>query len=234
MIVLLVIIGFLILADIASQASLLLFDNNIDKFDVELENNIPTWFSSAILLIAALLFALIAAVKWSGKDRFALYWTALAGLFFFMSGDETASVHEMFNMKALPMVNISPDAWIVVAAPLIIIAGVLFFRFFMHLPERIRNLMLLAMGLYIFGGLIIETIAINDVFMVPFRDYNLAYVVLTLIEEVLEMIGVAILIYTLLAYIGHEFETVRLRIDIGEPVAEAPADKLVSSPNITK
>jgi hypothetical protein len=234
MIVLLVIIALLVLADIGSQLSLFLFDNDLQKFDVELENNIPTWFSSAILLISALLFGLIAALKWSTKDRFALHWTALAGLFLFMSGDETASVHEMFNMKALPVLNIDPNLWIVLAAPIILVVGVLLLRFFIHLPARTRHLMLLAMGIYIFGALVMETIAINDVFIVHYRGYNVAYSLLTLIEETMEMFGVSLLIYTLLAYIGREFRTVRVQVDAVEPLVDGGAEKLIPSPNTTK
>jgi hypothetical protein len=234
MIVLLVIIALLVLADIGSQLSLLMFDNDLQKFDVELENNIPTWFSSTILLIGALLFSLIAALKWSGKDRFALQWTGLAVMLFLMSADETASIHEMFNMKALPMVNIDPDLWIVIAAPALLGIGALYFRFFMHLPARTRNLMLLAAGIYFFGALGFETIAINDVVQVLYRGYNAIYSLLTLIEETMEMVGVALLIYTLLGYIGREFRLVRVEVDAAEPLVEGQAEKLIPTPNTTK
>ncbi len=234
MIVLLVIIALLVLADIGSQLSLLLFDNDFQKFDVELENNIPTWFSSAILLISALLFSLIAALKWSGKDRFALQWTGLAAMLFLMSADETASVHEMFNMKALPMVHIDPDLWIVIAAPVLLGIGVLYFRFFMDLPARTRNLLLLAAGIYFFGALGMETIAINDVIQVLYRGYNAAYSLLTLIEETMEMLGVALLIYALLGYVGQEFRLVSVQVDAAEPLVDGPSEKLIASPNTTK
>jgi hypothetical protein len=234
LIVLLIIIALLALADIASQVSLILFDNDIQKFDVELENNIPTWFSSAILLIDALLFALIAAVKGSTKGRFALHWAGLAGLFLYMSADETASIHEMFILKGLPAVNINPDLWVLFAAPLVVGVGVLFFRFFLHLPARTRQLMLLAMGIYICGALVMEAIAINDVFTVYYRGYNVAYSLFTLFEEVMEMFGASLLIYALLAHIGHEFRTVRVQVDAVEPLAEGGAEKLIPNPKGTK
>jgi hypothetical protein len=138
-------------------------------------------------------------------------------------------------MKALPILHINPNLWIVLAAPIILAVGVLLFQFFMHLPAQTRHLMLLAMGIYIFGALVIETVAINDVFIVHYRGYNAAYSLLTLIEETMEMVGVSLLIYTLLAYIGREFRTVRVQVDAAEePLVEGQSEPLIPSPNTTK
>ena len=63
--------------------------------DLDLENNLPSWYSSIALLLSAVMLPII-GLHHSGRARkFARHWLALAILFLCLSVDEVASIHEM-------------------------------------------------------------------------------------------------------------------------------------------
>src|SRR5687767_903152 len=79
----------------------LLIDNFVGNalfffFDASSEANIPTFFSSLILFISAVILYVIYKTepKGSGKKR---YWLVLMIIFAWLSVDETASIHEQFG-----------------------------------------------------------------------------------------------------------------------------------------
>src|SRR5690349_10987853 len=79
----------------------LLADNFVSNavfffFDASSEANIPTFFSSLLLFIAAAILYLIYknAPRAEGKKN---YWLALSIIFAWLSVDETASIHEQFG-----------------------------------------------------------------------------------------------------------------------------------------
>src|SRR5215510_12996437 len=59
--------------------------NLLWKFNVDYEQSIPTWFSSAILLGSAGLLGIIAMAKRSSQDRYARHWLGLAIIFLYLS-----------------------------------------------------------------------------------------------------------------------------------------------------
>ena len=68
----------------------------VPLFDVEAELNIPTFFSTLILLIAASLTAVIHTLERRLNAAHAVMWAVLAGGFFFMAFDEAFSVHDRY------------------------------------------------------------------------------------------------------------------------------------------
>ena len=57
-------------------------------FDLNIESNVPTWYSSAALVSCALALALTGELKRQTGDRFAKHWFGLALLFAYMSRTE--------------------------------------------------------------------------------------------------------------------------------------------------
>jgi hypothetical protein len=91
-------------------------------------------------------------------------------------------------------------AWQIVAAPLVILFGVIYWRFLFHLPPRTRNLFVLAALLYVGGALIVEGISANRWYLDGGQSFE--YLAIATIEECFEMLGAVVFIYTLLTYMA--------------------------------
>ncbi|MEX0582254.1 MAG: hypothetical protein WD185_01175, partial [Sneathiella sp.] len=64
------------------------------KLSLDHEGNIPTFFSSTILLISSLMLFLIATFHRLQRSSAYIYWLGLSLLFLFLAFDEGASIHE--------------------------------------------------------------------------------------------------------------------------------------------
>jgi hypothetical protein len=183
----------------------LLLDNHVSNaifffFDASAEANIPTYFSSLILFIAAAILYVIykATPKASGKK---MYWGALMIIFAWLSVDETASIHEQFG-KMGKTFHLQSDylyySWIIPYIFIAIFAFFFFLKFLIKLPYTTRILFIIsgfiytgaAMGFELFEGKIAKQYGPN----------TLNDLLLCAVEEFLEMTGVIIFIYALLRY----------------------------------
>jgi hypothetical protein len=183
------------------------------KFDLDQEANVPTYFSSLILLVAAGLFTAIGMLKTSAKDRFASHWKGMGVIFFLMSVDETGVLHEkfidIFNLYFKPT-GIFYFGWVILALPLVLIIGVAYFRFFLHLSPNMKVWFAVAAIFYLAGALGMEMA--GGWYAENYGENRPFYNVLTTVEEILEIIGVITLIYTLLLYLQQNFGELKLRI----------------------
>jgi hypothetical protein len=84
-------------------------------FILDFEANVPTWFSSGLLLYAAVLLALLAADASCGARPFVNHWRFLAVLFVYLSIDEAVSIHELAGppLRALGARGARYHAWII-------------------------------------------------------------------------------------------------------------------------
>ncbi len=160
-------------------------------FDVDEENNIPTWFSSANLMLTAALTLLLAIDKWRHRDRWRYHWMLLGWGFLLLSLDEMAGLHESLNV-------VTETSWAVYALPLALVLVIVFVRFLYFLPARTASLFVLS-GLIFLGGavgveLYTEPFLYND------ELNTLAYNLWTPVEEGMEMFGVILFQYALLNY----------------------------------
>jgi hypothetical protein len=174
----------------------------LDEFSVNAEQTIPTWYQVILLFPASVLLGLIARAKSKEKARFSRYWFALAGIFLYLSIDEAASIHEIFSEplhQAFHTTGVLSFGWQLAAAPLLVIFGLLFLRFLLHLPSRTRNLLILAGILYVGGAFGIDAISAGA--LPSGGELTLPYLALGTVEELFEMAGQVMLVYTLLSYI---------------------------------
>jgi hypothetical protein len=160
-------------------------------FDVDQENNLPTWYSGFLLLTTSALLWLCARKKRADADRWSGHWYALAVGFLLMSVDETAGVHESIN-------SVIVMTWAIPGAILALAIGLVFVPFLLHLPRRTALLFGLAGGAYLAGAVGIEIIG-NAMVGQRLKD-TLQYNLTTLAEEGLEMLGLVLFIHTLLRY----------------------------------
>ncbi len=185
----------------------------IPKFNLDEENNIPTYFSSFMLLVATFLFTIIAVLKKKRKDPYFMHWSILAVVFLLISIDETASIHElcvgwmreMFHLKGLLYYG-----WIIPAFLLSIILIILYLKFFLHLSSKSKILFSAAAVIYVGGALAFE--GIGGWYSNNFGEENLQYNLITTVEEIFEFAGINILIFALMDYIRTNWNKIEFQI----------------------
>jgi hypothetical protein len=173
----------------------------LDLFSVNVEESLPTWYATLLLFGAAGLLAFITAAKFATQDAAAWRWAGLALVFVYLSMDEGAAIHEVVAdvvQTRLTLTGYLFFAWQVVAAPLVILFVILYWRFLFRLPPRTRHLFILAGVVYIGGALVVEGISANRYYLDG--GLTFAYLVIATIEELSEMLGVVLFIYALLDY----------------------------------
>jgi hypothetical protein len=198
----------------------ILIANLVRVFNVNRESSIPAWYSSSLLLACAALFGVIAASKRDGNQPYARHWTGLAIIFLYLSIDESAAIHEKFTeplQVALNPTGYLYFAWIIVFVPLVIVFALVYLKFLFHLPPRFRNLIALAGVIYVGGAVVVEALSAFEWYMDG--DTSLFYSAIGTLEELLEMLGVILLIYTLLFYMKWMQIIVRL-----EPQAQTETE----------
>ncbi|MGQ0703855.1 MAG: hypothetical protein ACT4PM_12050 [Gemmatimonadales bacterium] len=160
----------------------------LDRFNVDVEGSFPTWYSSALLLVAGLL---LAAIAWDHRGaRFSGHWWGLASIFFLLSAEEIAGIHELVNER-LP--------WTIPGVILVVLLGLLFFRFLSELPSRTRRLFVLSGAVYVAGALGLEQATAWDADAYDLTSFR--YAVWAATEEGFEMMGVVLFVYALLDFI---------------------------------
>ena len=128
------------------------------------EANIPTWFSSMLLAIAAFFGYKCSTFKnitLSEKRTWQLLALGLLG----MSCDETATIHERLgdtlNKHFLKIEFISKGAWVFIFGPLILVLFLLFalrLKQYLQNSKKAKKLLLIGALTYISGAFILETI----------------------------------------------------------------------------
>jgi hypothetical protein len=188
-------------------------------FNLNKEFNVPTLFSSLMLFFSAALLTLIAF--YNKKSRYFLYWLGLAAIFLFLSVDEGAQIHESIIKATRGQFNASGpfrSSWVIPYAIFVVTVFVVYLKFLFHLPTRIRWLLLLAGSIYVAGAMGLEMIAAND--WEQTKKIDAFTVTLETVEETLEMTGILILIYALLAYLETEVGGFIVKVT---SLAQAPA-----------
>ena len=199
----------------------------VPLFDVNVEGNIPTFFSVCLGLCSAALFAVIALDAKGRGDRDAIYWTVLAAGFLFLSYDECFQVHEKMTEPMRAMLRGSDPAdgaslglmyfsWVVPGLIGAFIVSLFFLKFMLRLPVATRRRMILAASLFLGGCLGMELI--NGSVMESQGD-GLLYNVLVMTEEGLEMTGMATLIYAMTIHIAASCDRLEVNLHAGHTAA---------------
>lgn len=181
-------------------------------FDFDRERNVPTFFSAIILLLSAVLLYMIVIIhRKSGKPI--LPWLILCLIFAFFALDEIASLHEILGRKVRAQLNTTGVfyfGWVIPYGIAIIIFCVLYIKFLLSLSKRIRILFILSGAIYVIGAMGMEMP--GGWYSHNYGEHNLVYSLIYTLEELLEMVGISVFIYTLLTYMASEFGSVELKI----------------------
>lgn len=187
--------------------------SNVDElvllFSVDKEENVPTYFSTFLLIFAALLLSVITVLERKRNNSYTFYWAILSSGFLVMAGDELLQFHERVSWPVRKQLGLLGDdywgifhyAWVIPYFIIVAILGLFFLRFWLSLPKTTRLAFLLAATLYIggaigcelVGGYIAQTLKLEE---------HMIYVMITTLEEGLEMAGVIVFIWALLLCIS--------------------------------
>jgi len=176
----------------------------MNAFYLDAESNIPTFINALMLFVPAILLALIAAWKMSERDKYRFHWNALALVFFLLSIDEVAMLHERLikPMRAIFGANgFFYFAWVIPGMIAVALFAVTFLMFFLHLETKFKLLFFFSLAVYISG--VIGGEMISGYYAAALGQKNYTYAVVASLEESIEMFGCALIIYSLLEYIKH-------------------------------
>ncbi len=223
------IIIFLVLANIVGIISTYYFGQDhvfglvpVHLFDLDLESNIPTWYSSLAILLASILLFVIARARKRQQKVDYLYWVGLALIFLLFSCDECAGLHEKLSKPIRNSLGTSGAlffAWVIPYGMLAILVALAYLRFWLKLPGRVRTLVFCGGLLYVGGGLGLELIGANY-FALHGGQRDLIYALITTGEETSEMVGILIFNYALMTYIDLELSDLRLRVSSREKIRD--------------
>jgi len=207
------VVVFLVVANVTSYVLRntrweLLFQRYFVSFNLDRENNIPTYFSALQLLFAAGLLGLIAASKFNSQGRFARSWAALAIIFVYLAVDEVMTLHEQLAdpigeaVQASPLLNFFP--WLIAAIPLVLVFAAVYTRFLLHLPRKTLLLVALAGVLYVLGAIGFELM--GGWYTLNFGVSKEMRFIIYTIEETFEMLAIVVFVYALLDYMQSQSE----------------------------
>lgn len=187
----------------------------VGLFNVNGENNVPTFFTVLLAICSAMLLAAIGFASKQNKKSDSRYWFVLGAGFLFLSYDEAFQVHERLGDPMRQLLGKSNlgflyFGWVVPAMILVCVLALLFVNFLLRLPASTRHWMVFSGCLYLSGCIGMELI--GGKYFVMYGADTLMYGLLTTIEEGLEMSGMATFIYTLLGHIAQTYSKVELNV----------------------
>ena len=191
------------------------FYHTVRMFNVNREGNIPTWYSSLLLLTCVILLLIVTHIKRQKQERYIAHWLLLALVFFYLSIDEAAALHEKLTIpfqenESLNVRGYLYFAWVLVGIPFVLFMSLVYARFLLHLPSQTRRNFLLAAALYVGGAVVVESISANQWYLNG--GTSLTFSAIGTLEEFCEMAGVIVFIFGLLTYISGYVEQVEVRL----------------------
>ena len=186
-------------------------------FNFYYEANVPTIYSSMAIYLSAILLFFI-ATNHDGLD--AVYWALLGLIFIFLGVDETFQLHEKtgdyFRHNHTALIGVVVYPWLVTYAIAASVFLLVYLRFLFRLPREIAWLFVLSGSIFVLGAMGMEWLggmiwkdSEDGAGYSTMAVYSISYTV----EEFLEMLGIALFIYTLLKYIRLHLGFATLRFE---------------------
>lgn len=188
------------------------FSGVIKMFDLNEERNIPTLFTGLILLFCSLLLEFVALAKQRESNHYVAYWHGLAITFLYLSFDELLEIHEKINsILNRNLQSVTGERLDILNTSLALIFALVYFRFLLHLPKKIKGLFILAFICFVTGGVGIELLGVHY-FPNIYNQQLFISEIITTIEESLEIIGLTIFIHGILLYINSFVTDIHINI----------------------
>lgn len=208
----LVIIFILLLFNTLSYLNL--YYNNLDvndyffrKTNFNSEKNLPTIFSSLLHLFASILLAYVASGDLRIKNR-KFFWYGMSLIFFFLSLDELLRIHESIEGHSSLLTDITGIfmfGWTIHYGIALVLLGLIFYKPLVELPKKTITHFITAGLIFVLGALGMENITggytFNEELDPRTINTNPSIFLLSTLEELLEMLGIAYFIYGISLFI---------------------------------
>jgi hypothetical protein len=165
----------------------------VDLFDLSGENNVPTWFSTILLMLSALALGPVAASAHSRREPHAWRWALLAVLLLLVSLAEDASLLERAMRATSPdggALALPRSFWPTLATLLFIGLATVVLPLWRAVPRQVALQMLLAAVLFVGGHTAFSHL--GGALASQGRVLSLAFVAARVLEETCKMAGTAI------------------------------------------
>lgn len=210
----------LVLLNILGLISKYYFDHDyvyglVPLFDLDTEKNIPTFYSAVAILCSSFLLFFIALTHKKNGNLY-LAWFGLGLVFLFLSIDEISSLHERLIKPVRENLGTSGllfSAWVIPYGLAVIIFSAAYLKFLLQLPKKIMYLFCISGVIFVSGAIGLELF--EGYYYELNGSIDLTFAIFYTIEEFLEMLGIVLFIYTLLAYIETEFGPLKITADQG-------------------
>ena len=183
----------------------------LDSLNMDRELNLPTLFSSTLLLVSALLMRRLG----QSSDRIAARdWLLLSKIFIFLALDEALQIHEILIIPGLRN-QVHPalaSTWVVPYAALALILLWRFRQFLGSISRATASRLLQAGAVYIGGAIGMEMIGSFAVRSSLIRLHSPWYGAITGLEEALELFGIILLIDALLRELLDQRNSIELTL----------------------
>lgn len=178
----------------------------LNDFNLDRENTLPAWFSSMLLLAAVLMLGIGVRARRRG-ERLARRWILIGVIFVLLSIDEAASFHELTIHPLRNHFHLSGIfywSWVLPAIVMLTLLSVIYLPFVFALPARTRWGLIAAAVLYLSGTIGTEMVG-GVIASDAGGTRTTAYAITITIEEMLELIGLVVLLHTLMmfAFVRH-------------------------------
>lgn len=187
-------------------------------FDLTREFNVPSFFSGLNMLLCALLAGLIAGQRWRERHPSAIGWSALCTVFVLMPFDELFEVHTSIDAPLHLWLQGTGVPGAVSLLPYVaaVAIGAALLYLLVKVPSPTRRRLVTAGVVYLLGAVLIDgqSARVAEAFGVPL---GLAEATTQGIEELIEMVGVALLTHALLLHMADDAMAVAVVHDAARP-----------------
>ncbi len=209
----------LIIAQVFGLVMKFIFDHGrlyglIPFIDFNAEQNLPTLFSTFLLIFSSISFLLLWHVQ-RGEERKSWIWLMFTIIFLFLACDEFCEIHENLSEPFHLLFNTSGllyYAWVIPYGLAAIIILLFAFPLWLKMPDKIKIYTALAAFLFLMGAVGMEMLGGRRYEMLD-DQLDLGCGILATIEESLEMFGLVLLIYALFSLIEEEYNGLIIRIN---------------------
>lgn len=174
----------------------------VPMFNLDTEGNIPTFYSSLLLVMASILVYWITRNEELAGSKYATQWRLMSMIFFFLALDEAAKIHELLIeplRDAFHLGGVFYYSWVIVGIAGVSLLATLYFRFVLDLHSHFRSQLLLAAAFYLTGVIGFELV--GGYYASLYGEANMPYELITTGEELFEITGLIILVNALVKYL---------------------------------